>query len=266
MTTQPALFISHGAPSILNDNSETSRFLQSYGQHLLTAHRPDAILIMSAHNAHDQLTLSAHERQKAIYDFYGFDSSLYKIRYETVGHPLIAQQVLDLLLNHNVVSTLSNNQDMDHGSWIPLKLMLGDDKIPIIQISVTPSQTSQYHYKIGQAISRVRHNNVLVIGSGSLTHNLSLFASNITRPKATPPREVTCFTNWVAEKFVENDTYAILNADTKAPYINFNHPSPEHLLPLFFAMGAGGKNAKARRIFKGYTYGALAMDMYRFGD
>jgi 4,5-DOPA dioxygenase extradiol len=134
--------------------------------------------------------------------------------------------------------------------------------VPVAQISVLRNASPGDHVRIGRALSELREEGVLVIGSGSLTHNLYEFRGHAI--DAPIPLWVSDFVAWMKERLEENDAASLLNYREKAPSAARNHPTEDHLLPLFMAMGAAGGLAKASRLHTSYEYGVLAMDIYAF--
>jgi len=265
MTRQPSLFISHGAPTILQDGSPAHHHLKTLGQNILRTQKPDAILIMSAHFEARRPTLTAHPNPSTIYDFRGFPKQLYTYTYPAPGAPQTAQRIFKALQNEGFEPILNQQRGFDHGTWIPLALMFPDADIPVVQLSINPLQTSEYHYLLGLTLSGLRGENILIIGTGNLTHNLHEYFTGNYAPDALPPLWVSDFTDWLAAKMRAGDTKAVLTAVTHAPHGQHNHPTMDHIHPLFFAMGAGGENMSANRLHHSYAHGVLAMDVYGFG-
>jgi 4,5-DOPA dioxygenase extradiol len=155
----------------------------------------------------------------------------------------------------------------DHGAWTPLKLAFPEADIPIVQVSIDPSRDARYHYAIGKALSPLRKEGVLLLGSGHITHNLrAVFGAMRDGMKPDPEmtRRVEAFTSWFADKFSAGDRQAILDWKRAAPFPEDNHPTDEHLMPLFFAYGAAGDGATARRAHASRQFGFFAWDSWVF--
>ncbi len=262
MERLPTLFISHGAPTLAITNSPAHQFLRGLGQSLT---RPSAILIASAHwESMGAPALSFAEQPETIHDFGGFPAEMYAIRYRAPGAPAMAQRAVNLLAQAGIASTPSQNRGLDHGAWVPLQLMYPDADIPVAQISVLRNGSPAEHEQMGRALASLRDEGVLIIGSGALTHNLSEWRSNdITTPAPGWVRE---FEVWMKDQLDSQQRDALLAYRSQAPSGVRNHPSEEHLLPLFFAMGAAGPTATATRLHSSYEYGILAMDVYAFSE
>lgn len=261
MTTLPTLFISHGSPMLALIDSPARRFLMELGK---TLPRPEAILVASAHwESMGGPAVSLATRPETIHDFGGFPDALFAIEYPANGAPDTAARAAELLEQAGFAVKRSTSRGLDHGAWVPLRLMYPDADIPTAQISVVRGATPATHEKMGKALASLREEGVLIIGSGSLTHNLYEFrGQDIDEP---PPAWVSEFATWMQTALQENRHAALLDYRAQAPFAARNHPTEEHLLPLYVAMGAGGDNANARRIHSSFQHGVLAMDVYAFG-
>lgn len=257
--TQPAFFLSHGAPDLVLGDSPARRFLESLGAKLA---RPDAIVIASAHHeAAGGPGVRAPARFRTWHDFGNFDRRLYEMRYEPAGDEALADEVTALLADAGFAPIREESDLLDHGGWVPLSLLFPEADIPLVAISIDPRRDSRWHEAIGRALAPLRERNVLLIGSGSISHNLR--AVFTARPGAARAW-IEGFTDWLEEAISAGDRERLLAAMAAAPEAGRNHPTDEHLLPLFFAAGAGG--AQGTRLHHSYTWELLAMDAYAFGD
>ncbi len=260
VSTLPTLFISHGSPMLAIQDSPAHSFLRQLGASLP---RPQAILVVSAHwETTHHLAVSLAEQPETIHDFGGFPRALFEIDYPVLGAPTLAMRTADLLEQAGYAVTRDATRGLDHGAWVPLRLMYPDANIPVMQLSVVHNVSPAAHEKIGQVLQTLRNEGVLIIGSGSLTHNLYEVRGQAVN--ADVPSWVSDFGDWVKDKLDSNQRSALLNYRTQAPSAVRNHPTEEHLLPLFVAMGAAGDDAKAERLHTSYQYGVLAMDVYGF--
>ncbi len=260
MTRLPTLFISHGSPMLALDDSPARRFLQQLGTSLP---RPKAILVFSAHwesMGGPAVTLAA--QPETIHDFGGFPAALFAIQYPAPGAPDTATRAAELLEQAGFAVKRSAQRGLDHGAWVPLSLMYPDAEIPVTQVSVLRGASPAEHIKMGQALRALRDEGVLIIGSGSLTHNLYEYRGHDIN--ADVPTWVSDFDIWMKEQLENNQHQALLDYRAQAPFAARNHPSEEHLLPLFAAMGAAGDAPKIERVHASYEYGVLAMDAYAF--
>lgn len=258
MTTQPALFISHGAPDLALRDEPASRFLRDLGRRL---DRPDAIVIASAHNEANGVIVRAPARFRTWHDFGNFEQRLFEMRYEPEGAGDVADEAFRLLDEAGLAPSRSDAAQLDHGAWVPLSLMFPDADIPLVTISIDPRRGTEWHEAVGRALAPLRERNVLGIGSGSISHNLrEVFAG-----RSNDRRWVDAFTTWLADRTEAGDREALLAVMREAPEALRNHPTDEHLLPFFVALGAGG-GAPGRRLHHSYTYNILAMDAYAFDE
>lgn len=260
MPKMPSLFVSHGSPMTAIMDTPAHRWLKSVAAELP---RPRAILVATAHFEEEVPVFTADEKPEMIYDFGGFPQPLYEMVYPAPGEPGLAFQAAKLLHDSGYKTGLVQNRGYDHGTWVPLKLMYPDADIPVVQLSIEHAEGSAYHIALGRALAPLREDGVLLMGSGSLTHNLWELSRSRGDVNAAARDWVVAFTEWVAEKVAEGDTESIANYRTLAPYAKENHPRDEHFLPLPFAMGAGD-GAKGKRIHASYDYGLLAMDAFLF--
>ena len=260
MATFPSLFISHGSPMIVLDHTPAHDFLAGFGAQL---GRPKAILVASAHFETRAPMLTADAQPEMIYDFGGFPRALFEMQYPAPGDPELAQQAAAMLSAAGLPAQLAANRGFDHGTWTPLKLMYPDADIPVVQLSVQPSMDAAHHIAMGRALAPLRGEGVLLMGSGSLTHNLrELVRSGDDEPPA--PDWVREFGAWAHDAIEAGDESAIANWQN-APFARRNHPSAEHFLPLPFAMGTAGEGVKGKRVHTSCEYGVLMMDAYQFG-
>ena len=256
--TQPSLFVSHGAPDLVLSDSPARHFLAGLGASLV---RPDAILIASAHHEAEGVAVRAPVRFRTWHDFGNFDRRLFEMRYEPAGAITVADEAMRLLDAAGLSPRRDESDLIDHGAWAPLSLIYPDAEIPVIMVSVDPRRDAAWHERVGRALAPLRERNVLIIGSGSISHNLRAIFSG---PSEQGRASVEAFTDWLADAAATGDRARLLGAMDDAPDAAWNHPTDEHLLPLFFAFGAGG-GAPGRRLHHSYTYDLLAMDAYAFG-
>ena len=256
----PALFLSHGAPTLPLDDVPAREFLQGLGQEL---QRPQAILVASAHWETEVPKLGAAERPETIHDFRGFPPELFQMRYPAPGAPELAERASDLLCAAGIRSRLDPRRGLDHGAWVPLLLMYPDADIPVVPLSVQPHLGPAHHVQVGRALAPLRDEGVLVLGSGSFTHDLSRFRGQAL--DAEPPADVQAFGSWFEKALTEGRTCDLMTYRTRAPSAAQQHPTEEHLLPLYVALGAGGKGAPARHLHASSMHGILRMDAWAFG-
>lgn len=252
----PSLFISHGSPMLALQPGASGPALERLAGALP---RPKAIVVMSAHWESHELLVSGSPAPETWHDFGGFPRELFAVQYPAPGNPALARQIVELLAADGLQARLDNQRPFDHGTWVPLSLMYPAADIPVVQVSLPSHMGPALQTRIGQALASLRTEGVLLIGSGSITHNLGELDWR-AGPESIEPwaRE---FRDWVVDKLSTQDEAALHDYRQQAPYAVRSHPSDEHLLPLYFARGAGGQFSVAHQ---GFTLGALGMDIYRF--
>lgn len=256
----PVLFVSHGAPTLLLDPGETGAAWRELGMKLP---RPSAILVISAHWETAISSVSSTIQPQTIHDFHGFPEELYGLTYPAPGAPELAQSVALALRQAGIPVQTDDTRGLDHGAWVPLSLMYPQADIPVAQLSIQPGKDPAWHIALGRVLRPLREQGVLIVGSGSITHNLRAI---FRHPQGEPaPAWVMEFCDWMAEKIEAGDVGALGAYRTLAPHAAQNHPTDEHLLPLFVALGAAEKAESAQRLNRVMTYGMLAMDAWLFG-
>jgi 4,5-DOPA dioxygenase extradiol len=246
----PALFLSHGAPTLPLVEAPATSFLRQLGERI---GRPRAIIVASAHWETLLPTVSTIDRNTTIHDFHGFPRELYEMRYEPPGDPALAEQAADLLTEAGLSCDTDPTRGLDHGAWVPLQMMYPSANIPTLQISIQPHLGPTHHLRVGQALAPLRGDDVLIIGSGAFTHDLAhLRRSEMDAP---PPPDVLAFTDWFDKALEQQRIEDLLAYRRLAPFAARQHPTDEHLLPLYVAMGAGGA---AVRLHASTMYSTLA--------
>lgn len=258
----PSVFVGHGAPTIAIDNSPAHTFLSGLGV-LIPA--PKAVLCISAHWETREPTVSLATEPQTIYDFYGFPDELYSMQYPAAGSPTLARRVSELLSSSGIPCHFSEDRGLDHGAWIPLSLAYPGADIPVVQLSLAHSYSPAEQYGVGRALSTLRSEGVLILGSGNATHNLREFGPYAETPNAEPPVWVKEFDSWLEDRVLGLKTEDLLNYRQRAPHAERNHPTEEHFMPLFVAMGAAGDEFTARQLHHSFSYGILSMASYAFG-
>lgn len=255
--TLPSLFISHGSPMLALQPGASGPALAKLAAELP---KPRAILVVSAHWESTGLLVNSNPQPDTWHDFGGFPRELYEVQYPAPGAPELAEKVRDLLIAAGLPAALDAKRVFDHGVWVPLKLMYPQADIPVAQVSLPSRLGPELQTRVGRALASLREQGILLIGSGSITHNLRELDWHAGPESVEPWAQV--FRDWMIEKLAANDDAALHDYRQQAPNAVPNHPSDEHLLPLYFARAAGGDFSVAHQ---GFTLGALGMDIYRFG-
>ena len=258
--TQPALFVPHGAPTFALRPGAAGAALVRQAQ---TLPQPRAIVIVSAHWDTAVATVGFAERPETIHDFWGFPDELYTLRYPATGCREAAEEVVAAIKAAGLAVEKDAGRGLDHGAWIPLRLMFPEADVPVIPLSIQSRGGAAQAYKLGQALAPLAARGFLVIASGNITHNLRDYQV-AARHSGQTPTYVREFTDWLATRLASRDIATLLDYRRQAPGAVQAHPSDEHLLPLYVALGAGGEGAQARRFHVGIDDYVIAMDAYSF--
>lgn len=260
MSPLPSLFISHGSPMTALQPGQVGMRLQALAGELP---RPRAIVVATAHWLTHAPAVGAAARPQTVHDFGGFPPALYALDYPAPGDPALAADVAQRLTTAGLAPTLDPARGLDHGVWVPLRLLYPQADIPVVPVSIQPRHGPAQAYALGRALAALRAQGVLLVGSGSVTHNLHDSRAGYGEGREAP--YVRPFIGWIEQRLRADDIDALLDYRRQAPHAARAHPTDEHLLPLFFAMGAaGGAALAATRIDAGIDLGFLAMDLYRF--
>lgn len=258
----PALFVSHGAPTFPLTDAPARPFLEHLQADL--PERPRAILVISAHWETASPSVTTSPVNETIHDFTGFPAELYAIRYPAPGSAWLADRVAGLIETAGGTVARVPGRGLDHGAWVPVRLVYPEADIPVVQLSVQTALGPDYHYKLGQLLAPLREEGVLIIGSGSFTHDLSSFRQYYNALHAPAPVWVDQFADWMTSAIEEGRVDDLLAYRNRAPQAVRNHPTEEHLLPLFVALGAGSAGG-SEHLHASTTHGILRMDAFAFG-
>jgi 4,5-DOPA dioxygenase extradiol len=252
-----SIFISHGSPMHALQPGAAGEAWKALGERLP---RPKAILIASAHWETQLPMLTGADKPQTIHDFYNFPEPLYKLRYPAPGAPEVAKRAQSLLKNAGFTAAIDGCRGLDHGAWSPLLYMYPQADIPVVQISVQPELGPQHHVALGNSVRKLADEGVLIIGSGHMTHNLR----DWSRGQGQPAPYAHEFQQWVKHKLETKDVEAMVDYRARTPHGVRAHPTEEHFLPLFFALGAAAGKARPERVYDAIDSGVLAMDAYLF--
>ncbi|MFO1325785.1 MAG: class III extradiol ring-cleavage dioxygenase [Rubrivivax sp.] len=267
MKTLPTLYLSHGSPMTAIEPGAAGAFLQRLGPAIdATFGRPRAVLALSAHTLTREPVLLAAPRHEAVYDFYGFPDELYRLRYDAPGAPEVAARVQQLLQAAGLPVQRVDEGGLDHGIWTPMRWMYPDAQVPVLPLGFVPTWTPAQLHAWGQALAPLADEGVLIVGSGSITHNLRLVFGPSRPPVDAPEIDSSAaFRRWVAERAAAADWLALNDYRRQAPHAALMHPTDEHWLPWYPAGGAAGPAAAGVRLHDSVTFGCLGMDAYAFG-
>lgn len=253
----PSLFIAHGAPSLAIENHAYTDFLKGLAAELP---KPKAIVLFSAHWESREQQVSGAESYETIYDFSGFQPELYQVEYPASGAPDLAKEIQSLFQEHSIPTTIDTDRGLDHGAWVVLHLMYPTADIPVIALSVNRYLSNEEQYRIGVAISSLREQDILIIGSGGTVHNLRRLdwgASGVNEWAAE-------FDGWLDEKLQAWDVESLFQYEQLAPYAREAVPTAEHFIPLLLVMGSGDTGKKATLLHRSYQFGSLSLSCWRF--
>ena len=255
MTRRPALFLSHGAPSLLTGRSPARDFLMELGQ---TADAPSAYVVVSAHWESDPIAVTASARPETVHDFRGFGETLQRYVWPAPGDPALAGEIIARLQDAGLKAAPDPRRGLDHGVWVPLALVEPAASIPVLQVSLPGRfSTDEDSWRLGRALAPLAEEAIQLVFSGSLTHSLrdALAAAE----DAPPAPFATAFADWARRVMGAGDWRELMNWRS-APHAARNHPSPEHFRPLLAAAGAA--TAPGAALHQSYTHAALAMDVW----
>jgi len=259
MTTRPpVLFISHGSPMLAVEQNPAADAWAALAAGLP---RPKAVLMISAHWESRMPLLGGASSPETIHDFGGFPAELYRLRYPAPGAPDMVRKAQNLLREAGYESGIEGCRGLDHGAWIPMMKMYPQADVPVFQLSIQPELGAAHHLALGAALAPLRDEGVMIIGSGHMTHNLRDYFYSRSGERPAYARE---FRDWVATRLNSGDTTALLDWEHSAPHAQRAHPTPEHFLPIFAALGAAGDKAIAECIYAGFDHEVLAMDAWRW--
>ena len=249
----PTLFVSHGAPTLVLESNRTTDFLCGLGE---TLGRPSAIVCVSAHWDRPLPSVSGAASPRTVHDFAGFPPQLYTLRYQAPGSPEVAREIAGALTAAGLPAQVDDERGLDHGVWVPLSLMYPAADVPVVALSVHSGADPTYHFDVGRALDPFRAQGILVLGSGGATHNLR---DVMQRPPHAPPLPYAQeFTEWLCLAVTRGHTEDLLEYRERAPHAQRAHPTTEHFLPLFVALGASGA-PPGRVLHREIEYGALSL-------
>ena len=257
MGKMPTIFVSHGMPAIAMTPCPTHDFLKNLGN---TFEEPKAVLCISAHWEAVRPTVTVTSKPVTIHDF-GGPPVLFDLSYDVAGSPELGQKVCSLLKEAGFHPGIDEKRGLDHGAWVPLKIMYPKGHIPVMQLSVQTEDDPTHHWYLGRALAPLREEGVLILGSGGATHNLPEIEKFSI--DATPPDYARAFDTWLEEAVTHGHEDHLLRYKTEAPEANRNHPFPaEHFLPLFVPLGSAHNNPRGTLLHKTFMYGVLSMAAY----
>jgi len=259
MTSMPTLFVSHGAPTFATEPGLAGAQLRALG---VALPRPKAVLIVSPHWMTRAVEITAAARPETVHDFGGFPRALYAIEYPAPGSPELAARTQEVLRAAGIGATLDAQRGLDHGAWVPLLHLYPEATVPVVQVSIPFETDEGKAFQLGRALAPLAAEGVLIIGSGSLTHNLYEFRMG----EAVEAAYAGEFSAWIRQAVLDGDTEHLVHALERAPHAERAHPTTEHFLPLLVAAGAAAPATPVTVLDGGIRHGVLAMESYVFGQ
>lgn len=254
----PVFFISHGAPTFALEPGQLGANLRALGQQLTGV---KAVLVVSPHWQTRALQVLTTPKPETVHDFGGFPAALYQLQYPAPGQPALALEALQLLTQAGWSVTADAHRGLDHGAWVPLWHLLPQATVPVFQVSMPHRLDTAGALALGRALAPLRDQGVLIVGSGSLTHNLY----DLQPPAAPAVAYAVEFAHWMRQAVSRADVAALLDYRRLAPHAERAHPTEEHLLPLLVALGASHELEAAQVIAGDITCGVLSMESYVWG-
>lgn len=258
MSQAPVFFISHGAPTFALEPGLLGPQLKMLGAQLTQV---NAVLVVSPHWQTRDVRVATTPKPETVHDFGGFPAELYTLQYPARGQPERANAAANLLTTAGFATGLDERHGLDHGAWVPLYHLLPQADVPIFQVSMPLSLTTAQAVDMGRALAPLRAQGVVIVASGSMTHNLY----EIRQPDAKPEAYAQEFASWVRTAVLAHAVKPLINYRTEAPHATRAHPTEEHFLPLLVALGALQAGDSVQVLDGGITHGVLSMESYAWG-
>jgi 4,5-DOPA dioxygenase extradiol len=256
----PTLFVSHGAPTLALEHNKYTEFL---GKLNTTLPKPKAIVLFSAHWDSSVQMISSRQQHETFHDFYGFPDEMYRLSYPALGSLPLALEIQQLFTKEGIRAELDDHRGMDHGVWVPLMRMFPQADVPIVPLSVNPRHTPEELYRTGRALRSLREHDVLIIGSGGVTHNLRKI--DFRHPDGSPMAFAAGFEEWIQEQLETWNLEALFDYENRTPLAKDAVPTTEHFYPLILAMGAADEGKQAKLLHKQFQFGSLGLTAWMFG-
>ncbi len=259
MSRLPSVFISHGSPMHALEAGAAGEAWAALGRR---QPRPKALLVASAHWDTNLPMLTGNAKPETIHDFYNFPEPLYRLRYASPGAPELARHAQALLKDAGFTAAIDGCRGLDHGTWAPLLYAYPEADVPVVQVSLQTPLGPRHHVNLGRALAPLADEQILIVGSGQMTHNLREVRWARQTSSENPAPYVEEFREWVRARIEARELDLLAEYRERTPSGARAHPSDEHFLPLFVALGAAGERYRAERVFDAIEAGVLAMDAY----
>ena len=258
MSAAPVLYVSHGAPTVALEKGPYASALAAFG----AANRPRAVAIVSAHwTTHWEIGITSAERHRLIYDFGGFPEELYRIAWPAPGDPEVAARAATLLDSAGFRPRLDSVRGLDHGAWIPLRLVWPEADVPVVQLAL-PEVPAEALLRFAAALAPLREEGVLLVASGGVVHNLL----EVRLGDERVDHWARSFDAWAAERIEALDADGLARWRERGPYAALAAPSTEHFDPLLVAVGARLAGDRVETLHEGFQHGNLSMRSFALRD
>jgi 4,5-DOPA dioxygenase extradiol len=256
----PVVFAGHGSPMNLIEDNRWSRGFAALGQ---LVPRPAAILAVSAHWYVPGTFLTGDLQPRTIHDFSGFPAPLYEIQYPAPGKVDLAEQVRDALGAER--AALASDWGLDHGTWSVLRWMFPAADIPVVQLSIDSRLAPAQHHELARSLADLRHQGVLLLASGNVVHNLRDAFARMRAGSSETPDWATRYDRTVAEAAKQHEARALIDLWPGSDDGRLAHPSPDHWLPLLYALAATDERDEVRFPTEGFDLGSISMRNIMWG-
>ncbi|WCM88179.1 DODA-type extradiol aromatic ring-opening family dioxygenase [Acidovorax sp. NCPPB 3576] len=266
MTSLPTYFLSHGGgpwpyvPEMRRAMQALERSLEDIPRQIET--RPQAVLVVSGHWEDDAFAVMSNPQPPMVYDYSGFPPHTYEVQYRAPGAPALAERIAGLIEAAGLPSRLDAERGFDHGTFSPLEVMYPAADVPVLQVSLQRDLDPAQHLALGRALAPLRHENVLIVGSGLSYHNLRRFGQAGLAPSMA-------FDRWLQDTLAYSDPATRVErliAWEDAPFARTAHPREDHLIPLMVAVGAAETEPALCVYNEEGVYGGVTVSSYRFGS
>lgn len=258
----PVLFVSHGSPMFAVQPGQAGPALGAWARAHAPAQQLKGIVLMSPHWMTRGIGVMAAPRPETWHDFGGFPPALYALEYPAPGSPGLAEQVLNLLRAADLPADTDLERPFDHGCWVPLMHLYPEASVPVVQVALPADVGPDEVYAVGQALAPLREQGILLVGSGSMTHNLH----ELRREDGPTEPYVTSFCGWVHDTLMSGDLPAMMDYRNRAPHAARAHPTDEHFLTIYFALGAAlwgqADSPRPQYITRDVQFRSISMDAF----
>ena len=258
LSRMPALFIGHGSPMNAIQKNDFTEMLTALGRKI---QKPKAILCISAHWMTEGTWITHMQNPKTIHDFYGFPEELFAVQYPAHADLKLADQIRAMVKQPSINAD-TEMWGYDHGTWSVLRHLYPDANVPLLQLSVYMEQPGEYHFQLGQQLSALRDQGVLIIGSGNLVHNLRKISWETHAPAYSWAVECD---EWMKHKLEARDFSALVNDATQSEAGKLSIPTADHYYPFLYVIGSARSDDVMKFEYEGIHHASISMRCVSFG-